>query len=145
MLSALTLAGVAGVGGYILGRATAEDGATAPATATEEAGGGETVPAETGEGAETAEVETEAGEATDGDAQAGAQVFAQAGCGNCHTLEQANATGQVGPNLNETDLDEDEIRDTVENGRDGMPAFRDQLEDEEIDNVAAFVAASKTG
>ena len=27
----------------------------------------------------------------------GAKVFADAGCGNCHTMKAANATGGVGP------------------------------------------------
>lgn len=31
----------------------------------------------------------------------GAQVFASAGCGSCHTLAAAGSTGEVGPNLNE--------------------------------------------
>jgi mono/diheme cytochrome c family protein len=31
----------------------------------------------------------------------GAQVFANNGCGGCHTLAAANAGGQVGPNLDE--------------------------------------------
>jgi mono/diheme cytochrome c family protein len=31
----------------------------------------------------------------------GAQVFANNGCGGCHTLAAANSGGQVGPNLNE--------------------------------------------
>jgi mono/diheme cytochrome c family protein len=36
-----------------------------------------------------------------GDAAAGKTVFASAGCSACHTLKEANATGQVGPNLDE--------------------------------------------
>jgi mono/diheme cytochrome c family protein len=31
----------------------------------------------------------------------GGQVFAQNGCGSCHTLEAAGATGTVGPNLDQ--------------------------------------------
>jgi mono/diheme cytochrome c family protein len=33
---------------------------------------------------------------------AGAQVFANNGCGGCHTLAAAGSAGTVGPNLNET-------------------------------------------
>ena len=36
-----------------------------------------------------------------GDATAGKQVFESAGCVACHTLSAANATGTVGPNLDE--------------------------------------------
>jgi len=43
------------------------------------------------------------GEATGSNSQAeeGAQVFASNGCGSCHTFKAANATGTIGPNLNE--------------------------------------------
>ena len=34
-----------------------------------------------------------------GDALVGKSVFAQAGCGNCHTLEAAGSTGTIGPVL----------------------------------------------
>ena len=37
----------------------------------------------------------------EGDAAAGEQVFASAGCGGCHTLSAAGATGTVGPNLDD--------------------------------------------
>jgi cytochrome c551/c552 len=34
-----------------------------------------------------------------GDANAGKAVFASSGCGSCHTLTAANATGTIGPDL----------------------------------------------
>jgi cytochrome c oxidase subunit II len=43
----------------------------------------------------------EAGRQTSGGGNAGAAVFAQNGCGSCHTLEEANATGTTGPSLEE--------------------------------------------
>jgi mono/diheme cytochrome c family protein len=36
-----------------------------------------------------------------GDAAAGKTVFASSGCTACHTLKEANATGTIGPNLDE--------------------------------------------
>jgi cytochrome c551/c552 len=47
--------------------------------------------------------EAEAPEATGGNGQpeAGAQVFANNGCGSCHTFKAANSTGMIGPDLNE--------------------------------------------
>ena len=36
-----------------------------------------------------------------GDAAAGKEVFASAGCAGCHTLADAGSTGTVGPNLDE--------------------------------------------
>src|SRR5919106_78510 len=41
------------------------------------------------------------GGGTEGNAEAGAQLFADNGCGNCHTLEAAGTTGTTGPNLDE--------------------------------------------
>lgn len=43
----------------------------------------------------------EAGRQTSGGGDAGEAVFAQNGCGSCHALEEANATGTTGPNLDE--------------------------------------------
>lgn len=34
-----------------------------------------------------------------GDATAGKQVFAQSGCGGCHTFEPAGSSGKTGPDL----------------------------------------------
>src|SRR6185295_18754831 len=34
-------------------------------------------------------------------AAAGRQIFTSAGCNACHTLDDANATAEVGPDLNE--------------------------------------------
>jgi uncharacterized membrane protein len=73
---------------------------------------------------------------------AGADVFDTAGCKGCHTLEDAGATGQVGPNLDGAQPSEDLVRDRVTNGKGGMPSFRGQLSDEEIDDVAAYVSSA---
>ena len=58
-------------------------------------------------GSETGEPEpgttTEAGGGAEGDAAAGEAVFASAGCGGCHTLEAAGASGAVGPNLDDVE------------------------------------------
>ena len=79
--------------------------------------------------------------ATGGDEAAdGAAVFASAGCGNCHTLKAADATGSVGPNLDEVMPDEEQVAVQVANGGGGMPAFGDQLSDAEIEAVAQYVS-----
>ena len=39
---------------------------------------------------------------------AGAQVFADNGCGSCHTLAAAGSTGEVGPNLEESLASDDD-------------------------------------
>ena len=166
VLAALVFAGIAGVAGFVLGRETGDGGSAAPAAATGEEGGetgGTGEEGATGEGATTDEGATtgETGETTGGgettgtgetdgdgeggggDAEAGQDVFASAGCGNCHALAAANASGNVGPSLDETNLDEEEIRAVVANGRGGMPAFEGQLSDEQIANVSAFVHESR--
>jgi len=73
----------------------------------------------------------------------GEQLFAAQGCGGCHTLSTAGATGTVGPSLDETQLSEAEIAAVVADGRGtAMPAFSDRLSPEEIAAVAAYVSAS---
>ena len=51
-----------------------------------------------------------------GDAAAGEEVYASAGCGDCHTLEAAGSSGSVGPNLDESEPDAALVVDRVTNG-----------------------------
>jgi mono/diheme cytochrome c family protein len=98
----------------------------------------------------TATTETVATEATttettgaaQGDAEAGKAVFASAGCGGCHTLEEAGSSGSVGPKLDGLNLSFDRVKEQVENGGGAMPAFKGQLTDQQINDVAAFVSQS---
>ena len=70
----------------------------------------------------------------------GAQVFASAGCASCHTLAAANASGNVGPNLDDLQPDAATVRSQVENGGGGMPAFSGDLSPAEIEAVSTYVA-----
>ncbi|HVM68344.1 MAG TPA: cytochrome c, partial [Gaiellaceae bacterium] len=72
----------------------------------------------------------------------GAEVFAQAGCGTCHALAAAGASGAVGPNLDEAQPSEDDARQVVTEGRGAMPSFADQLSPEQIAAVARYVSQS---
>ena len=72
----------------------------------------------------------------------GEMVFAEAGCGGCHTLAAVNASGAVGPNLDELQPDADQVEEQVRSGGGGMPSFEDTLSEAEIDAVAQFVADS---
>ena len=74
--------------------------------------------------------------------EAGAQVFTSAGCGGCHTLEDAGATGAVGVNLDELQPTFQTVAEAVITGPGAMPSFSDQLSPEEIRDVAAYVAAA---
>jgi mono/diheme cytochrome c family protein len=80
--------------------------------------------------------------AAQGDPVAGKQVFASAGCGACHTLKAAGATGTVGPNLDQLKPPYDRIVHQVEVGGGPMPAFKGTLSAKQIQDVAAFVFAS---
>ena len=82
------------------------------------------------------------GEPSGGDATAGEAVFASAGCGACHTLGAAGASGAVGPNLDESQPDAALVEERVRNGAGSMPAFEGQLTDEQIADVTAFVVES---
>jgi cbb3-type cytochrome c oxidase subunit III len=85
------------------------------------------------------ETGTTTGEAGAADGKA---VFATAGCGGCHTLEAAGASGNVGPNLDEVKPSEDHVVERVTNGKGVMPSFKDSLSAEQIKAVAEFVATS---
>jgi len=72
----------------------------------------------------------------------GAKVFASAGCAGCHTLNAANASGNVGPNLDDLQPDFATVQQQVENGGGGMPSFSGDLSQAEIDAVARYVSQS---
>jgi mono/diheme cytochrome c family protein len=109
----------------------------------EEAAGREPVATETQpSGTEPAPTETGDAAAPQGNAEAGADVFQSAGCGGCHTLEAAGAGGTIGPSLDESQPAHDLVVDRVTNGMGAMPAFGDQLSEEQIQDVAAFVVES---
>jgi mono/diheme cytochrome c family protein len=94
---------------------------------------------------ESEPTESEPSAGAEGDPAAGEAVFASAGCGGCHTLEAAGSSGNVGPNLDEAKPSHDLVVDRVTNGRGAMPSFKGQLEDEQIQDVAAYVVASTQG
>ena len=76
----------------------------------------------------------------DANAAAGAAVFKSSGCGSCHTLQAAGASGQVGPNLDDVRPDFETVRAKVEQGGGAMPSFAGKLSPQQIRDVAAFVA-----
>lgn len=78
----------------------------------------------------------------EGEAKGGEGIFAEAGCGGCHTLEAAGATGNVGPNLDDTKPSKELTVDRVTNGKGAMPSFKDSYSADEIAAVADFVVAN---
>lgn len=91
---------------------------------------------ETGAGGET---ETEPPAAA-GEPAAGKEIFASAGCGACHTLADAGSSGAIGPNLDDAKPPVALVVERVTNGMGAMPAFGEQLSDEQIQDVAAYVS-----
>ena len=76
-----------------------------------------------------------------GDPTAGKQVFESAGCKTCHTLKDAGATGNIGPNLDQAKPPLDRVIDRVTNGKGVMPSFSGQLTAKQIADVAAYVSS----
>jgi cytochrome c551 len=102
--------------------------------------------AESGEeGGESMEGESEGGATAGGggDPAAGAEVFAE-NCSTCHGADGGGGNG--GPDLNTMPLAQSEegAIQQVTNGGGGMPAFGGTLSEEEIENVAAYVAQEIT-
>jgi mono/diheme cytochrome c family protein len=120
---------VSALAGFLVGRESADDDSSPVAAQTETT---ESEPATT-EAATTEATQTESEQAD------GAAVFAEAGCGGCHTFGPANSNGTVGPRLDGIDLSKDEIAQQVRNGGGGMPPFGDRLSDAEIEAVADYV------
>jgi cytochrome c553 len=76
---------------------------------------------------------------------AGASVFADAGCGSCHTFKAAGSSGTVGPNLDERKPSFDDVVRKVKSGGGGMPSFEGDLSEQEIRDVAEFVSGQASG
>jgi uncharacterized membrane protein len=71
----------------------------------------------------------------------GRAVFARAGCTGCHTLADAGATGDVGPNLDALAPSSATVEAVVTGGKGAMPSFAGELTEEEIGAVAAYVSS----
>jgi mono/diheme cytochrome c family protein len=80
----------------------------------------------------------------DGDAAAGKEIFTSS-CGGCHTLADAGTSGAVGPNLDDSKPTTELVVTRVTNGQGAMPPFKDQLSDQQIADVAAYVTQATGG
>ena len=70
----------------------------------------------------------------------GRALFASLPCGSCHTLSDAGTTGQVGPMLDgDANLSEALIISRITNGQGAMPGFSDQLSEQDIADLAAYL------
>jgi len=80
-----------------------------------------------------------------GDPVAGKTVFAEQGCGSCHTLADAGSTGNIGPVLDDSKPPLELVIDRVTNGKPPMPAFGTSLTEQQIQDVAAYVVQATSG
>jgi len=126
---------VASVAGLPPGGGTATGGATTPAPPP-----ATTTEATTTEETTTEETTTPGGGGGSAQVAQGKQVFETAGCTSCHTLKDANATGTVGPNLDDVKPSRDKVVERVTNGKGVMPSFKGQLTPQQIAAVAAYVS-----
>jgi cytochrome c6 len=81
----------------------------------------------------------------EGDATAGKAIFTSAGCGSCHALADAGATGAVGPNLDDAKPSYELTVTRVTEGAAPMPAFQDSLSAQQIADVAQYVVTATGG
>jgi cytochrome c6 len=82
----------------------------------------------------------------EGDPAAGKAIFTgSAGCSGCHTLADAQATGTVGPNLDQLKPSYDAAVAQVTNGGGAMPPFKGTLTEQQIKDVAAYVSTATQG
>ena len=74
----------------------------------------------------------------------GKTIFLEQGCAACHTLADAKAYGEMGPNLNQIKPDIARVINTVTNGIGVMPPYEGVLSTQEIKAVAHYVSISAT-
>ena len=79
-----------------------------------------------------------------GDPVNGKVVFAATGCGGCHSLTAAGASGKAGPSLDATSLSEAQIAAVIAGGQGAMPGYSGDLSPQEIADLAAFVHAGES-
>ncbi len=74
-----------------------------------------------------------------GGGSSGKKLFTSAGCSGCHTLADAGAAGQSGPNLDIAKPMAAQVEAQVTQGGGGMPSFAGQLSSDQIKAVADYV------
>ena len=85
----------------------------------------------------------------EGEAQEGAEVFAESGCTNCHTYLGSGVSNLGAPDLSAigNEMDAAQLEAYVSNprefGNQVMPIYGETLSEEQLGQIAAFLAASK--
>jgi mono/diheme cytochrome c family protein len=89
----------------------------------------------------TSEAQTTTEETTEQASADGKAIFTE-NCAGCHTLADAGASGEVGPNLDDAKPEKDAVVTMVSAGKGAMPSFQGQLSEDEIEAVAEYVSSS---
>ena len=82
------------------------------------------------------------------DLDMGKTLFTQAAsppCAVCHTLADAGATGKIGPNLDVLQPDTDRVYAAMKGGLGVMPAYKDSLNEQQLQAIATYVAEASGG
>ena len=66
-------------------------------------------------------------------------------CAICHTLADADATGAIGPDLDELKPDLSRVKKALQEGMGTMPSFSASMSDEDMDAVAQYVVHATGG
>jgi mono/diheme cytochrome c family protein len=75
----------------------------------------------------------------------GRDLFVQ-NCGSCHTLDAAGTIGQIGPDLDDISITEEDIRRAIEIGGRGSGTMpRNLVTGKDAQDVASFVGVSAGG
>lgn len=67
------------------------------------------------------------------------QTDATPACAICHTLKNADATGNIGPDLDELKPGRDRILKAMHEGIGPMPSFSDSLSEDQMAAIADYV------
>ncbi len=82
--------------------------------------------------------------ASSGDAVKGKRLFAEHGCGGCHTFAAAASSGTTGPDLDAALPSSRTVMRQLSHPGGLMPSFAGELSDGEMRDLAAFVGAGRS-
>jgi mono/diheme cytochrome c family protein len=80
-----------------------------------------------------------------GQAATGGQAIFSQSCASCHTLAAADASGTIGPNLDQSQIALQAAIEQIRNGGGGMPPFADTLSNQQIQAVARYIVENRGG
>ncbi len=67
------------------------------------------------------------------------KLLFESNCATCHVLSDAGTTGEIGPNLDQVQTTLQRAMRQIANGGGGMPAFKSQLSQEQIRELAEYI------